>query len=449
MATNSTLGRGFPTLNVLFGWVGKTPRRKRIAVAALAAIVAGPPLWWSIQLAGLPDIGEPFDVAAFRSFTIPEERNADPLYLRASRSLRRWGVRLSSSGGRLDGLTRWAAADPELRGWAEENREALDLYRRASERPDCLGAVPRFTGYHQDLWGLGIPLEQLGLLALLEGSRLEEKGDMAGAWGWYRAVLRTIHHVGRHGTVERRAIAQGWYNDLLARLGTWSADPRTAPALLRRALDDAVACESLAPSEAYTLKAEYLDVDRLLEAPDAPTVLPPGSWSAPIPSLAFSLTREQTEALYETWRRWRREPERSRRAIRLAIANWVAFEESPPASRPKAAPVPWLTFAFHPLGPDAPTRARALSPRALAGWLRSTIDANFFLGSWGWSAVRATEQSNRRKLLILLAGELFRRDHGSDPTSSESLVGPYLKTLPEAVDEGTEEMIPQGGKPLQ
>src|SRR5262249_15117240 len=156
----------------------------------------------------------------------------------------------------------------------------------------------------------------------------------------------------------------------------------------------------------------------------------------PIPSLDFRLSREQTEAVYETYRRWRREPERSRRAIRLAIAHWIAYEESPPESRPNAAPVNWLTYAFYPLGPDAPAKARALSPRALAGWLRSTIDANFLLGSWGWSAVQATEQSNRRALLILLGRQLYRRGRGADPPTPEALVGPYLKSLPEAVDEG-------------
>ena len=145
---------------------------------------------------------------------------------------------------------------------------------------------------------------------------------------------------------------------------------------------------------------------------DGPTVLPPGSWSTPIPSLDFRLTRSRRSAVYETYRRWRREPERSRRAIRLAMAHWVAYAESPPGSRPKGTPVPWLTFGFYPLGPEAPAKALALSPRALAGWMRSTIDANFLLGSWGWSAVRASEQANRRALLILLAQELYRRDHG-------------------------------------
>ena len=36
-------------------------------------------------------------------------------------------------------------------------------------------------------------------LALLEASRLEEEGDMAGAWTWYRAAIRAPCHLGLHG----------------------------------------------------------------------------------------------------------------------------------------------------------------------------------------------------------------------------------------------------------
>ena len=71
MTTNSGLGRGFPTLNFLFRWAGRSRRRKWTVVAVLLAMVFGPPLWWWMQLVGLPDIGEPFDVAAFRAFRSP------------------------------------------------------------------------------------------------------------------------------------------------------------------------------------------------------------------------------------------------------------------------------------------------------------------------------------------------------------------------------------------
>ena len=54
-------------------------------------------------------------------------------------------------------------------------------------------------------------------------------------------------------------IAQRWHTELDGRLTTWAADPRTTPAMLRQALDDAVACGAFTPSESYTLKAEYPD----------------------------------------------------------------------------------------------------------------------------------------------------------------------------------------------
>ena len=40
------------------------------------------------------------------------------------------------------------------------------------------------------------PLQSFERLALLEGSRLEELGDMAGAWGRHRAIPARRHHVG-------------------------------------------------------------------------------------------------------------------------------------------------------------------------------------------------------------------------------------------------------------
>jgi hypothetical protein len=40
-----------------------------VAATALAA-------WWLDSLHGLPDIGDPFDVAAFRAFSVPDDQKA-------------------------------------------------------------------------------------------------------------------------------------------------------------------------------------------------------------------------------------------------------------------------------------------------------------------------------------------------------------------------------------
>jgi hypothetical protein len=108
-----------------------------------------------------------------------------------------------------------------------------------------------------------------------------------------------------------------------------------------------------------------------------------------------------------------------------------------------------LKFEFYPVGPEVPVDARRLSPRSLASWLDSTIDANFLFGSWGWAGVRMTERANHRALLILLAEELYRRDHGTDPPSPEALVGPYLKSLPDPVDDGSDQANPRAGKAVE
>ena len=136
------------------------------------------------------------------------------------------------------------------------------MYRRGADRPDALDStVTSSVGGYVEFDALR-PLQRL---ALLEASRLEEQGDMAGAWGCYRTYLRTIQHVGLHGRYYRRRFAQTWHDELRNRLTTWAADSRTSPAQLHQALDDVVACESLVPSESYTLKAEYLDVDQRLD----------------------------------------------------------------------------------------------------------------------------------------------------------------------------------------
>ena len=50
----------------------------------LLSIIPAAWLWWAAQLWGLPDIGDPFDVASFHAQTIPDDRNAFVLYRQAA-----------------------------------------------------------------------------------------------------------------------------------------------------------------------------------------------------------------------------------------------------------------------------------------------------------------------------------------------------------------------------
>ena len=86
--------------------------------------------------------------------------------------------------------------------------------------------------------------------------------------------------------------------------------------------------------------------------------------------------------LADVWQLWRRDRERSRRVIRLAVANWLAYYDMPSKRRPAPDPQVSSGFAFYAFGPDAPATARTLAPEALDRWLNTTYDAFEILRSW-------------------------------------------------------------------
>ncbi len=101
-------------------------RRVTLALAiGLAVVATALGIWWSTSLNGLPDIGDPFDVAAFRAFRIPDDQNAFVFLRRAHEKLTpiRWGEGPHPDDRKFS----WSIADPNKYG-------CLDLMREI-ERP--------------------------------------------------------------------------------------------------------------------------------------------------------------------------------------------------------------------------------------------------------------------------------------------------------------------------
>jgi hypothetical protein len=452
MAIRSALRRSFPTVRYLiapFRWLAGSRRRVLAAAAVVLAMIAALLLWWSMQLLGLPDIGDPLDGEAFRPPRVPEDRDAFVLYRRAAEGVNRSMRTRYQAWYEMQLLGRWSAALPELRRWAEGTRESLALFREAADRPD---STLLSDGDRAGLWRA---LRCLRSLALFEASRLEERGDMAGAWTWYRAVMRTIEHQVAYSRFAERKEALPWRDRLRDRLAAWAADPRTTPAMLRRALDDAIACESMSPLDSDSFRAEYLDLERSVDDPRNPArQVTPGKWEAIFGVPERYLGADRMQAIYDLWRFWRRESERSRRVIRLAVANWLACEDLPADRRPQPDPHVFGPYEFYAFGPEAPAGARVLSPEALDRWLTTSPEAAEILDRWqmtrafrvgrNWiDGFRRQERANRRAPAVVLARQLYRRDHGTAPPSDEALVGPYLESLP---DDGVADAADRPGR---
>lgn len=148
-----------------------------------------------------------------------------------------------------------------------------------------------------------------------------------------------------------------------------------------------------------------------------------------------------------------REPDRSRRILRLLCANYLAHVQDRTSRRP--GPAVWASLSLqvsanpaskattlvpvYALDPRAPAAARVLEPRELARWLLTADDLKprVFVANntqRPWSPNRLRDRKAYRALVLTLAETLYRRERGVAPPSLDVLVGPYLKRLP---DDGT------------
>jgi hypothetical protein len=412
-----------------------------VAAAALA-------IWWSTSLNGLPDIGDPFDVAAFRAFRIPDDQNAFTFVLRANEKLtpiRGWD---GKGPYPEDPKFSWSIANPKMREWAGENREALELFLRGAEQDDA--SLPNGVPTVDVVPGNVISV------AFLEACRRQESGDTAGAWDCHRAVLRMITHMRRRGSGPQRYFAKRANPWLQRRLADWAADPKTTIPQLHTALDEVQKNEPKPDWDISTIKYGYIDIMREIERPMPLSFQHEleGEWTFGLGDLALSPT--MIDRLEAARRFLLREPERSRRVLRLLCAHYLAHAEA--HEMPPRKPAVWARFFYqtstnpvtkgrisvplYPMSADAPAAARALPPHELASWLVATLDARLRLVQghshyWPWPPDRLSDgrgvrdRKAHRELVIMLATELYHRERGSLPSSEEALVGTYLESLPD------------------
>jgi hypothetical protein len=397
--------------------------RRLVATACLgliALMIAGFS-WHATSLRGIPDIGEPFDVAAFSAVKVADEDNAYVLYRQAAAKV--------VDTGHLNGNLKldWATAPEIEKRWLEENREALQIWRLGTERPDSSLIDPAELTFDTNLEILQV-LRDFCRLAQLEGSRLEAAGDYRAAWGWYRAILRSSRHCGRRGTMIERLVGVAIYWTAAFRITNWARNPKVDAASLREALTEIQAIDLMTPPTSDTVKCEYLSFIQTMERPGVFRKLlkgleiPYGPNGVKIPDGAEWKTGARSWLEFQAF--YKREPERSRRLFRLVAANWLESCDLPKSRRP-----PML--ADRPLF-SVPAAPEHLSAEALRDWIESTIILKSFMPAGGamFNAVDR-ERGRQAQLVVDVASQLYQREHGDEPDDPAQLVGPYLKSLPE------------------
>ena len=116
--------------------------RPKIGIPLFLAVVIlfGPFVYRQSRLAGLPDIGDPFDIEKFGTVEITDEENAFVEYNRASLPYAPGGVDEVIEQG-------WSTATPAIRKWLDDNRDALELLKTGSKKPKALIGQPKDQSY--------------------------------------------------------------------------------------------------------------------------------------------------------------------------------------------------------------------------------------------------------------------------------------------------------------
>ncbi len=398
-------------------------RWRRIALAGTLLIVAlggSYLLLRATSLRGLPDIGEPFDVAQYATVSIPDDENAYTFFRRATD---RFVGHESDIAGSVGQYAEWSQIPPDTLRCLEENRASLAIWFEGTKRDRAVYLQPRDATIETEL-PVVQRLRSFSRLATFRAKRLALDGDYSSAWEWHRAHLRCGLLMGENGFMIERLVGVAIYTSAASQAMAWADDPKVDARLLRGALEDTLEMETIAPIYSSAVRHEYyalmntLNDSRLLAAV-ASDATPIGrrTWLTP--------WMERLTTLYAMVRR---EPERSRRVGRLVTANWLSGCDLPPAERASR----FIEFGQLALYHPGPGESSPLPPGELARWYESTIYAKVFFPMWKKiEAARSREERTRAALIVHLAGQLYRREHGKEPASPQDLVGPYLKTLPD------------------
>jgi hypothetical protein len=421
LAPLTLLERSSGVLKRSRGW----KRRGLVLLYLTIALTAGVVGWREVSLWRLPDAPESFDLAKYGRVEVPDADNAMVAYREVfarfgDLDARKYKVESVKAWYVYD----WSAADPEVRRWAEDHRAALEAWLPANDRPDSLLVQPEELRIATRLEEAQT-LRPYTRLALLEGSRLEQSGDLAGAWRMYRATLRASRHVARHGGTNQRLIGHAILTKAAQNIETWIDRPGMTPELIRRAIGDVEACRAMTSPASEAVRAEYFSTRDLVNDTDG--------WANLSDSGPYSRTNWLNQFGGGRWARRfvRNDPERSARVLRLIAAGYLAQCDRPPALRPKLVYPNWMIYDHDKLTPQA---VREISPEALEAWTRDSI--LYAIGPFSnmLQSRLDTEPGLLENLALTMAERAFAIERGRPPRTYGELLGPYLRTLPAGIE---------------
>jgi len=371
-------------------------------------VIAAPFAYRGYRIAGLPDIGHPFDIEEFGTVEISDAENAFVEYRLAARAI----IALPDADD--DDLkkatkpeTDWADVKPNIRKWLEDNRATLKIWRQGTEKPKAVNHQPKDMNY-DTLLPVIQEFRNFARLSGLESKRLIAEGDVESAWNWYRAAFRASRHSGRHGCMIERLVGVSVHNMVTMDLVHWSSNEDVDAEILQKAIKDLNADYLLTTQNSDVYMTEFLAGRNELKSPDMILEFV----DVPLGKFGVYLFNEM---------------ELNHRLNQQIFANLMSQVDK---RRNDRAILYSGTPDLFEVGPEDTGFSGQLEPQELEVF----IERSFYGSYLGTSYTQmdnaiSREQTKQACLITLLASQWYQRDHGTFPEKLVDLVPKYLPKL--------------------
>lgn len=400
----------------------------------------------AVMLQGVPSMAEPFDIAKFSKWDVPESEDAFADYRRAGVLRAKIAAGFPGTSGQdPESVTAvlergWSESDDALRAWMQNYREALAVWRRGTEKDQGLNQRPDTLTL--DTVIMTIQDQRFFCrMALCEQAKAQAETRHDESYQWARAAFRCGGHCSHRGCLIQALVGAAGHAMAARGLQHWAGTPGVTEDQLQNALAVAQADYELYETRSNILKAEYLAVRNSLASSRWLQVTGTGT-------AANSTSVAVTELMRLGY--WTiGEPELSARLFRQMLANQIHEVDKPIAQRRKPAGN-GLAMLFDP-DPAVPLLPGQLDPARIDQGIKKSLVLQALAPSVKQVDTALLRQEARQQaLVVMLALQAYRRRHGDFPEALVALVPDYLKAVPlDPCDRAGSQLLYRRDGPLQ
>lgn len=377
-----------------------------IPLLIVCLLLAAPFVYRQSRVAGIPDIGHPFDFEEFGTITVAAGDNALGDYRAAMalvgglsgteqvsyEAVRKWG---------------WSEATDGLKAWSDRNRPALQPWKLAASRPEMVIYQPKEMNFRM-LLPESQAFRDFARAAVMEAARLESEGKLDEAWEVLHALYRSSRHSGQHGCFIERLIGIAVHAMAAEGIDVWARHPDLTEAQLTRAFNAVREDFEWTAAPSTALKVEYCALVNSLDDPD-------------LASLVGTSTTSSQAALFRVLKFVQNEPLASRLTFQQLWANLLEHIDRPRSERP--APHGGGSHGIFEDPPGSPADPRRLKSAALAEAVQKSLLAKMLTPAIDHMIVAFDrERARQDTLVVLLAVQISRRKTGDYPADLKAVV---------------------------